>query len=232
MPDDGLEEAFMKLFSKSFFWLAISVALGAMLAGGVVAMAGSKPDRSSINTVAVGGQPSQDALRALGAPRGPEDVLPASLVLSAKSLAGGDDVPAAMRNGAIRTEESRLLLTRVGGQQADVYAFPSAKGLTCYTITTVGGGCQPRFTAELPVGVDIFDADGVGRGVPTAVAGLVPNNVVAVSVISGETAAPATLENNAYFFEAPDASSTLDTLVVTFAGGKETRIMLPTLPGA
>lgn len=232
MPDDGLEEAFMKLFSKSFFWLATSVALGAMLAGGVVAMAGSKPDRSSINTVAVGGQPSQDVLRVFGAPRGPEDVLPASLVLSAKGLAGGDDVPAANRNGAIRTDESRLLLTSVGGQQADVYAFPSAKGLICYTITTAGGGCQARFTAELPVGVDIFDPDGAGRGVPTAVAGLVPNNVVAVSVISGETAFSATLKNNAYFFEANDAGATLDSLAVTFSNGEETRIILPTLPGA
>lgn len=221
----------MKLFSKSFFSLAMSVAVGAMLAGGVVAMAGPKPNRSSINTVVVGGQPSQDGLRVFGEPRGPEDVLPASLAVSAKSLAGGDDVQAANRNGAIRTDESRLLLTRVGGQQADVYAFPSAKGLTCYTLTTAGGGCQARFTDELPVGVDIFDPDGAGRGVPTAVAGLVPNNVVAVSVISGETTFPATLENNAYFFEAQDASSTLDTLVVTFAGGKETRIMLPTLPG-
>lgn len=222
----------MKLFRKKFFWLGLSVALGAMLAGGVVATAGSKPDRSSINTVAVGGQPSQDTLAIFRSPRGPEDVMPAPLARSAESLAGGIDVREANRNGTIRTDESRLLLTRLGVQQADVYAFPSAKGLTCYTITTAGGGCQARFTAELPVGVDIFDPDGAGRGVPTAVAGLVPNNVIAVSVVSGATTSPANFENNAYFFEANDAGTTVDALVVTFSNGEETRIVLPTLPGA
>lgn len=203
-----------------------------VLAGGVVATAGSKPDRSSINTVAVGGEPSQEPLAVFRSPRGPEDVLSAALARSAESLAGGDDVREANRNGAMRTDESRFLLGGLGVQQADIYAFPSAKGLTCYTITTAGGGCQERFTAELPVSVDIFDADGAGRGVPTAVAGLVPNNVIAVSVVSGDTTTPAMLDNNAYFLEATDAGSTLDALVVTFSSGKATRIILPTLPGA
>ena len=120
--------------------------------------------------------------------------------------------------------ESRLLLSDLGVRGETMYGWPTDDGAVCLSLSDRGGAiCMrewlPRIRAEYS-GSDPPEID--GGGAPGAIKGLVPDDVVAVDVIVLGMRRPATLGNNAYFYELPDVScglSTFDALVVTLRDG-------------
>lgn len=216
--------------SRTSFVLGFAAATGALLAVGAVAIArpGSADGPQAVSAPA-SGVPSQAPLAVLSAPRRPSDALPAELVQSASSLAGGPELAPEVRNGAVRVEASHLALSNLGAKARSFYIVPTAKGLVCVVITDGAQGCEEgRFDAAHPASWGMSDVDGYRHGTPTDVDGLVPNNAVRVTVVDdkgGRT--DARVGNNAYYVELADGTAMPTSVVVYFAGGGSATIDLP-----
>jgi hypothetical protein len=155
--------------------------------------------------------------------------MPAALAQSVRGLAGDQSIPEALRNGAVDPNQSRLLLADIGPVHGGLYAFPSAKGRTCYALEGGPQSCHHRFTLEQPVGVTIYDPDGFNRGVPMGMFGLVPNNVVAVDIVVDGRSYAARLGENAYFLELPTGLWTRLEIVSTYRSGTAVRTLVSNL---
>jgi hypothetical protein len=229
---DGVGVDWMSLPKRASFWLGFSAAVGLLLAITVAAVAGGKGSTATPASL-VDATPSTGPLAVFAKPRAASDAIPAELEWQASDLSGQSAaIPDQLRNGRIEVEKSRLLLSNLGSTHVDLYAIPSAKGLTCsfwVRKDSTAGGCG-SFTPALPVGTTRFDPDGLGEGVPVSVGGLVPNNVTQVDVIVGGESYAATLTNNAYFFEAPNSNAQPEAVRVTFDSGSTTTISLPLMP--
>jgi hypothetical protein len=154
------------------------------------------------------------------------DILPARVAARLPSLAGDERVPVEFRNAPVRLAESRLLLSGVGSLRADLYAIPTANGGLCYAFTRGPQSCLVELTAKQPVSVAQYDPDGPGRGRPSAVAGIAPNDVVRIDVVIGGRRRRAILRNNAYFYEASNARDQPSALIVRFRDGKRVHVEL------
>ena len=124
---------------------------------------------------------------------------------------------------------SHLALSDLGSAKASFYVVPTAKGRGCIVITNGPEGCiEDHFTTAQPATWGLADADGYRKGSPTSVDGLVPNNVVRVTVVDdhgGRT--DARVGNNAYYLELPNPVAMPTQIVVGFAGGGSATVTLP-----
>lgn len=118
---------------------------------------------------------------------------------------------------------SRLLLSDLGEQEAKLYAWPTTEGYVCWGSGNGGGGCTPDFAqGDSRTSLLGSDSDPEGEGVPGALFGIVPDDVVAVAIGVDGVQYPAIVGNNGLFFEFPDARCTaaaIDSITVTFADG-------------
>ena len=119
-------------------------------------------------------------------------------------------------------DESRLLLSGLGVRQDSIYAWPTDDGGVCLAHGKGGGICLPQFGRPIRaeyVGLEPAESEGGGPG---AILGLVPDNVAAVDLVVLGMRRPATLGNNAFFYELPDVScgiGAFDALIVTLRDG-------------
>jgi hypothetical protein len=119
--------------------------------------------------------------------------------------------------------ESRLLLSDLGIRRESMYGWPTDDGGVCLAKGDGGAVCMRQWLGRIRAEYNGSDPPEIhGRGAPGAIMGLVPDDVVAVDVVVLGMRRPATLGNNAYFYELPDVScgmSTFDALVVTLRDG-------------
>jgi hypothetical protein len=208
--------------------LALSCALGAVGTAAVVVGATGSATATG-PTVARNELPSNAMLRAFLRPRQERDQMPTLLAESVRGLAGEASVPDVFRNGAVDATESRLLLAGVGPANGGLYAFPSARGRICYALDGGPQSCHSRFSADHPVGITLYDADGFNRGAAPGIFGLVPNNVVRIDIVIDGRSYPARLGENAYHLELPTAQWTALDVAATFRSGSSVRTPVPTL---
>jgi hypothetical protein len=118
---------------------------------------------------------------------------------------------------------SRLLLSDLGELEAELYAWPTTEGYVCWGWDAGGGGCAPDFAlGDSRVSLLGTEPDPEGEGVPGALVGIVPDDVVAVAIGVDGVLYPAIVGNNGFFFEYPNArctSAAIDSITVTFADG-------------
>jgi hypothetical protein len=220
----------MKRMSRPSFVLGFAAAIGGLLALGTVALARphSTP-RPATRSVRATGAPSSAPLAVLSQPREAKDDLPAELVPSVADLAGGPELAPEVRNGAVRIGSSHLALSNLGAAKASFYIVPTAKSRVCLVITNGSQGCaEDHFTVAQPATWGLTDVDGYRKGKSTSVDGLVPNNVVRVTVVDDHGArTDARLANNAYYLELPNPIAMPTEIVLGYAGGGSATITLP-----
>ena len=218
--------------ARTSFVLGFAATGGVLLAVGAVALArpGSAEGPRS-GPAPVSGVPSQAPLAVLSKPRRPDDALPPALAASASALAGGPELAPEIRNGAVRVEASHLALSNLGAEARSFYIVPTAKGRVCVVITNGAEGCEEgNFGAAHPASWGLSDVDGYRHGTPTEVDGLVPNNVVRVTVVDdkgGRTAAR--VGNNAYYAELAEGAAMPTSIVLDYADGGSATIDLPAI---
>jgi len=220
------------------FWLGFSVALGGILAVAVVALAapkGSTPPgkTSKASDARIPSGPAASALSVLQRPATAADQLPAATATTADdTLAGSAGLSADVKPGALALVKSRRLLNGLGSQAVSLYAVPTSKGQVCTVFSAVYGsaGCFAQFSSEVPISYDVRDIDQVGSGLPAIVDGLAPDNVASIDVDVDGTLHQATLANNGFFYELPDASSWPNALVVHYTDGSSRTLSIAGLP--
>ena len=123
-------------------WLGLSAAVGLGLALAVSAFARETGPVGARQFAAVpSDSPSPAPLAVFSKPHSARDALPAELVERAASLAGGSELPDAVRNGTLDLANAKLLLADVGSTHSNLYAFPTSKGRVCYMLTAGPEGC-------------------------------------------------------------------------------------------
>lgn len=115
--------------------------------------------------------------------------------------------------GAVEVSHARVLLNSQHAWGGSFYAAPSSGGQVCYLIGGGPASCVSEFTQANPIAWTKFDGDGSG-GNPPVVAGIVPNDVVSVSIVDGGSRYDAPLSNNAFLFEFPEGAKTTDSSIV------------------
>lgn len=216
------------------FWAGFSLAVGAILAVSVIAFAGGprKPVSASTAAAASPSSPPAQALAALQRPRKNNDALPqAEAGVAASLLDGQGAIAESARPGALLTNESRLLLTRLGVQHARFYAFLTSKGGVCYVITAGPAGCAQEVSRSVPA-IGQYDPDRVGAGTPMAFYGLLPNDATAVDIVVDGNPRPAVVAQNAFFYQlgASDPASA-NAIVIKFRDASAQTLALPEPPG-
>jgi hypothetical protein len=186
--------------------LVLSILAAAVIAGaGAVWAAASNDSNSSVSAQ------SQIAALSTKAVAVSNTALPA-IISSARSDLGSSE-------GA-----AHLLLSKNGVGQ---YAWTHGSEI-CHSDTNGNGGCFGSFP---PSGVDwiIADPDGLGSGAPMYINGPVSDDVTAVSVVVDGAAYPATVSNNAMYYQLPSGTlgrSAIQSLVITHADGTKDTIDL------
>lgn len=121
-------------------------------------------------------------------------------------------------------QESRLLLSGLGARSAKLYAWPTGEGWVCYAWDAGAGGCTPNFAeGDLPTAMIGIDPDELGVGAPGVLVGIVPDDVVGVSVKVDGIEYSAVVGSNGFFFELPTAKCSprsFDSIWLTFRDGQ------------
>jgi hypothetical protein len=165
-----------------------------------------------------GGPSAIPAFAAFARAQQPGDRLPAQLQQAVVAMnANPAPVSADLYEGQQLPAQSRLLLGNLGGSNAGIWAYPTTKGRVCFLTTIGGGGCV---TAADPSAWAIA-VNPAGR---LAVYGLIPNAVRSVEVVVDGTSVPATIGQNAFFYE---QQTLTDTPTATFANGTQLQFTLP-----
>jgi hypothetical protein len=166
-----------------------------------------------------------DSMAALTATATATVPLPAGLTIAANELndAGGANVargnsavPEALIPGAVDSAHAHQLLAGVGSMKLDVYAATTAKKRVCYLDTSGLAGCVDNFDDQAPV---VFlsrtptEADASADGY---LAGLAPDRVTKVELVTGGNREEGVLRNNAFFFELHGPP---DSLIITYNDG-------------
>jgi hypothetical protein len=222
------------------FWIGFSAAIGAVLTFAVI---GILSDKSSADGAPAASPPFAargkhlvrpthgplaPTLAVFNRPRTKADAPPPAVARTLSDLEGQEQVNEALRPGKPDIRSSRLLLDDVGSWHGAIYAAPTNRGNVCYFVTVGPETCPAGFTQDFPVDVMIFDRDEVGGGSPAAVAGLVPNDVAAVTVVVAGVGHPARLDNNAYFYELPNAEfRSPESLVIRYRDRSTLTMPLP-----
>jgi hypothetical protein len=149
----------------------------------------------------------------------PVDRVPAAVVRAEAYM------PDRVQAGAAQSERVRRLMTGVGINAVDLYAFPTDTGAACLVVTETAfpGMCVDRFDGRQPIAFAIYN----GVGAPTTVVGLAPNPVTGVDVVWQEVAHRARLSNNAVFYQSSDPAlqdsdvpfNGIEALVIHYRGG-------------
>jgi hypothetical protein len=222
----------MKNMNRPSFVLGFAAAIGCLLAVGTAALAGphSSP-RTATPEARPTGTPSLAPLAILSHPRSAKDNLPPGLVASVADLAGSAELAPEVRNGTVLIASSHLALSDLGASRSSFYVVPTSKGRICLVITNGPQGCEDAgFTPARPGTWGLVDPDGYGKGGPTSVYGLVPNNADRVTVVDDHGAgSDAPLANNAYYLELPNPIAMPKEIVLSLAGGGSAKIAIPTL---
>jgi hypothetical protein len=157
--------------------------------------------------------PLSKSLQAFNRPRTNGDSLPPSIsaFLSTRFSSG--------RAGALRLNDSRLLLSDLGLEQARLYAVPTARGWICYATTNGIAACIPALSDGISWAVE------GDRGNGTYVHGLVESGVDRIDVLIPGGADKAKLSNNAFYAElrTRDATDVLG-LRILYSDGRSTQI--------
>jgi hypothetical protein len=138
-------------------------------------------------------------------------------------------IPAAMRglpDDVAPTEGTvRTLVSDAGANNVSIYAWPLGDGnRVCLSTSYGSGGCFNEFREGEYFNVTESDPDRVGAGIPLLVWGVVPDDVVGVTVMVLGKPHTALVRNNAVLFEMPDSTlphSAIGSFVVQLADGTE-----------
>ncbi|HXQ86446.1 MAG: hypothetical protein WCE47_14000 [Gaiella sp.] len=110
----------------------------------------------------------------------------------------------------------RRLRSTLGTTQSDVYAFRSRSGATCYLITGRTGSCPQDASRGTP-GFQ-WTIGGGYPGVPSALAGVVADDVSAIELTVDGKDVPVSIENNFAFAEFPTTAQRADVSVRHVSG--------------
>jgi hypothetical protein len=151
--------------------------------------------------------------------------LPAPLTIAANELndtgganvaAGGKAVPEALIPGAVDSGHAHQLLAGVGSMKLDVYAATTAKERVCYLDTSGLAGCVDTFDDQAPVVFLSRTPTKANASADGYLAGLAPDRVTRVELVTGGNREEGVLRNNAFFFELHGPP---DSLIITYDDG-------------
>ena len=183
----------------------------------------SPPIRVGYGLWSPGAAGSVRALRELPVVANPSPAL-ARAVVRAASATGGDP------NEALRT--LRKLRSDLGRGGFDLYAFNPGQRATCLVVWQSASTCPTNPRVDHPgvlflvTGGSSSTGDPANVDVPSAVSGIVADNVRQVELVHGGVTAVVPVENNTFFTEIPNPSSNME-LRITYSGGVEKTLRLP-----
>jgi hypothetical protein len=123
----------------------------------------------------------------------------------------------------------RALISNAGASNVSIYAWPLGDGNRVCVSTSFGsGGCFNEFQKGEYFNVTESDPDTLGGGMPLVVWGVVPDEVISVTVVVLGTPYTALVRNNAVLFEMPDTSlahAAIESFVVELADGTTQEIL-------
>lgn len=212
---------------RASFLLGFSAAIGILLAVSIVALgntAGSSagadpPAPADVTTL----------LSSFSRDRAGSDALTPE---AQKALADLSATPAPSENldpGSLRLSNSRKVLSNAGSAGAEMFLVPTSKHQVCLLVTPFGGaGCMNgvRLAAD---GVDwaLSDADGLGKGAPTVIYGVVASGVARLESVDGGKATNLALTDGAFYAELANMP---DLLRLTLSDGTSREVAIPALP--
>lgn len=132
------------------------------------------------------------------------------------AIATGTDVATAVAR-------VRLLRTDLGSASREVYAFPSASGSTCFTLTRTGSSCARRPEDGTP-GIHWLIGGGTSDA-PSALVGIVADDVLKVRLTVDGREVPTTIANNVVFGEYADPADTAEIVVERSDGTASSEIV-------
>jgi hypothetical protein len=221
----GKDFAMMGTRKKAFI-LSLSLILGLAWAATVVAK-GNESTKARFGTAA--------GALATESPRTASDALPPA----ARPLAVSerpDGTSNELFEGAWLIGESKQLVPAKGSRHASFYVVPTTRGWLCQVVTvdpageesvSAAGGCITDFSPSTPIGLNILDSDAVDSGEPVIVAGVLPKDVTAISVIVGGRGHAASIENGAYLYELVDPTEFPDAIQIRYNDGRNRTVDLP-----
>lgn len=153
--------------------------------------------------------------------------LPPTVIAHARRMAsatGGDE--------AVAASSLRRLRRNLGVLGSDLYVFRPAAGhgAVCYILTRRGGTCPTAASSPHPGLAWVIDGgfpavvDGAPVRVPTAVDGVVADNIRSLTLISNGQATPLQVVNNTFYEELAEPSAQAEwnlELRVLYADGTE-----------
>jgi hypothetical protein len=150
----------------------------------------------------------------------------ASLEKAASDLSAPQaGVPNTWLPGNADLSRAHALMTGLGTAHRMIYAYPTDKGKLCAGLTGVSSGCLPGFFKNAPIDWTFIPPNG---NEPALVWGIAPDSIEQVGVIVDGVTHIATLENNAYFFQAPTTNTVaFDALIINLADGSTRTVPLP-----
>jgi len=116
-------------------------------------------------------------------------------------------------------------LSDLGSKHGDVFLIPTDKNVCVFITAYDISGCFDEFTPQSPVAWDIRGIDQTDPHSPIVVSGVVPDGVVGVDVVVAGASQPATLADNAFFYETK-ASAMPDHLVISYSDGHRSTVDL------
>lgn len=224
------------------FWIGFSVAIAALLSFAVLATRSGSSSSARWKVAAApvlparrhvvrpAREPLARTLAVFSRSRAKSDTPPPAVAATLADLEGQEQVSDALRPGTPSLPSSRLLLADVGSWHGAIYAAPTERGNVCYLVTGGPETCPIRFTQAFPVDAMVFDRDEVGRGHPAVVAGLVPNDAAAVTVVVEGVGHRARIGDNAFFYELENPlAPSPQALVIRYRDGTSLEMPLPPL---
>lgn len=159
----------------------------------------------------------------------PPEVLPAEILARFQSLTAGAPPGAVDLPGALQLDQGQVLLAGLGPDRRTFYAVPTLNGEVCWLLTEEAAGCLPGFAEGSPISTDGTGAYPPESGPPGVVYGLAKDEVTDLQVMVDGSPQPATLANNAWYYELPDNHTALTALpyvIVTLRDGSTENIPL------
>ena len=212
---------------KSKRLLTAGAVVCASVAAASFSIATSSPRAAVMDTT-----PAASEMGVFNSAQQPSDTMPQDVANWANALQAGavsSGVPASEQPGSVLTRQSHLLLAGQGNPQADLYVVPTSKSEVCYVLSLGPATCVSVFSGTNAVGWTVSDPDAVGSGSPLMVYGIAPDSVGEVDVVVDGSSHPATLKNNAFFYQLANGSelpSAITAINVSYSDGASTTISL------
>lgn len=159
-------------------------------------------------------------------------------IVRAVQVLTSDDpgVPESFLAGQANAGGLRIAMSHLGTGDHSIFLVRTSKGRICEGLTQFSSGCLEGLPPDVAVTATAADPDGDNRGEAPLVWGIARNEVKSVDVIVQGQAHPATLANNAYFYELPNntmLASDITDVVAHLAGGNsvDTPVVTGPAPG-